>query len=741
MRHFVAPIFLILFTLFGCGAKQDDTKNNGKMVVLLDEVHSQVIATDITYYFNSERAIALDSMRKNSTNFEDYLSNSYWFFRETLNSGNTEAAIELTEAFLKEVEESDNTLNAQWNYFFQRLLALSYIRLGEQENCLLNHSSASCILPIRGNGVHQLTEGSEKAIAIIEPLLENYPNDLELVWLLNVCYQTLGRFPEDVPQKYRIPESSFELSHPIVVPFNDVAMMAGVAQKSIAGGSIMEDFNNDGLLDIVATSSGLKDTDQMKLFINMGNGSFGDKTQEAGLEGLVGGLNCVQTDYNNDGWMDIFVLRGGWFGKWGQHPNSLLRNNRDGTFTDVTESSGLLSFHPTQTATWADFNNDGWLDVYIGNESTAANGRGPNKGKYHENEFYINRGNGTFQNLAKEIGLNVSGLVKGVTAIDANGDELMDIYVSIMGGFNKLFINKGNLEFEEMAADFGVSEPFVSFPVAAFDYDNDGHEDLMVGAYTTSNNPIAHEIAFELKGNSPTAAIPKLFRNTGENRFEDVTEKVGLSKSIYGMGFNFGDLDNDGFLDLYFGTGDPNFESIIPNRMFRNVKGQYFEEVTYTGGFSNVQKGHGISWGDIDNDGDQDIYITMGGAHEGDIYQNQLLENPIQVNNWINIQLSSYQNENIIGSKVKIVLEDGSTLFRRVSSGASFGGNSVALELGLGQIDLIKEISVTWAGTNEKSIFTNILPNQFIRIDKGMKELQVLTKKNYQFKNHQMHEH
>ena len=85
-----------------------------------------------------------------------------------------------------------------------------------------------------------------------------------------------------------------------------------------------------------------------------------------------------------------------------------------------------------------------------------------------------------------------------------------------------------------------------------------------------------------------------------------------MNKSIYGMGFNYGDLDNDGFLDIYLGTGDPNFESIIPNRMFRNVGGKYFEEVSFSGGFANIQKGHGISWGDIDNDGDEDIYLTMG---------------------------------------------------------------------------------------------------------------------------------
>lgn len=131
--------------------------------------------------------------------------------------------------------------------------------------------------------------------------------------------------------------------------------------------------------------------------------------------GYVGGLNAVQTDYNNDGFADIFIMRGGWFGKWGQHPNSLLKNNQDGTFTDVTAEAGLLSFHPTQTAVWADFNNDGWLDVFIGNESTEMPSRlRTARGKFHYPEFYVNQRNGTFKNVARIKGFDFTGLIKGL---------------------------------------------------------------------------------------------------------------------------------------------------------------------------------------------------------------------------------------------------------------------------------------------------------------------------------------
>jgi hypothetical protein len=711
----------IVFLMQSCDFEENKTvqERNQYMVSLLAERHSDVSPSEITYYFNEKRAQVLDSMRQfKKNNFQEYVSFSYWYFREVLNSGFTEKAIEEIENFNVEIAEADQKLDKQWDYFYKRLQALSYIRLGEQQNCLINHSSASCILPIANAGIHQLKMGSESAIQIIEPLLEDYPEDLELVWLLNICYQTIGEYPGSVPSKFLIAPEAFENDNRTLKAFIDRAPNLGIASKGISGGSIVEDLNNDGYLDIVASSSGITEKDQLKIFFNQGDGTFIDKTEDSGVSGLFGGLNCMQTDYNNDGLIDLFVLRGGWFGQWGQHPNSLLKNNGDGTFTDVTEKAGLLSFHPTQTAVWRDFNQDGWLDVFIGNETTTTStiGRAA-RGKVHASEFYVNQKDGTFKNMATDSGLEFKELIKGVTALDANNDGLADIYISIMGGNNKLMINQGDLKFIDQAKALNLTEPFVSFSTGSMDYNNDGFDDLFVSAYTTSNNPLAHEVTFELQGNSPTAALPKLYKNNGDGTFSDATESTGFLKSIYGMGFNYGDLDNDGYLDLYFGTGDPNFESIIPNRMFRNVEGEFFEEVSFVGGFSNIQKGHGISWGDMDNDGDHDIYITMGGAHEGDVYQNQLLVNPNEDNNWINIQLTGKKsNRKAVGAKVHLVTSTGQHLYRTVSNGASFGGNSYALEIGLGKSMSIEVLEVTWPMRNSKQVFKNISANQAIEI-------------------------
>ncbi len=163
------------------------------------------------------------------------------------------------------------------------------------------------------------------------------------------------------------PPSSFSSEYDIG-RFVDVAPQVGLMHTGHSGGVVMEDFDGDGLLDIVITTSG--PLDQMRLFHNNADGTFSDRTREAGLLGEVGGLNVISTDYNNDGHPDLLVLRGGWWAEHGTYPMSLLRNNSNGTFDDVTEEAGLLSFHPTQTAAWADFDNDGWLDLFVGHETT-----------------------------------------------------------------------------------------------------------------------------------------------------------------------------------------------------------------------------------------------------------------------------------------------------------------------------------------------------------------------------------
>ena len=205
----------------------------------------------------------------------------------------------------------------------KRHLAISYLRLGEQENCISQHTSESCLLPIKGAGIHQIRRGSEGAIKLYTEILETDPRDISSRWLLNIAYMTLGQYPEQVPQKWLVPPEVFESEYDIK-RFYDVAPRLGIAVHGLSGGCVMDDFDGDGYLDLMASSWG--DRDQLRFFRNNGDGSFTDRTMAAGLKGIAGGLNLCHADYNNDGHADVLVLRGAWRQWDGLIPNSLLRN-------------------------------------------------------------------------------------------------------------------------------------------------------------------------------------------------------------------------------------------------------------------------------------------------------------------------------------------------------------------------------------------------------------------------------
>ena len=630
-------------------------------------------------------------------------------------AGKIEEGIEELEKIV-EARFSDGMVTFLSKPYFE-MLGIAYLRLGELENCIVNHTSESCLIPIQGQGIHLQTYGSENSIKYFTKILEADNYDLQARWLLNLAYMTLGRHPEDVPKKFLISDTLFASEYDIP-RFPDRAISLGVDHTALAGGSILDDFNNDGFLDIFCTSWGLNDP--VRLWLADGKGNYVDHTDDSGLNGIVSGLNCLQADFNNDGLVDILILRGGWLVRSGFHPNSLLMNVGEGRFVDVTIESGIYSAFPTQVGVWSDFNKDGWLDVFIGNE-------------WYPSELYISNGDGTFSNKAAEWGVDVEALVKGAAVGDVNNDGLPDLYVSTLTDNNYLFLNEGS-SFRDITMLAGVSKPDYGFPVWFWDYDHDGWDDIFVSGFKISGsgtNPIdmfkniTSDVASDYLGISNFAEYPMLFRNRGDNTFEDVTEKMGLNTVLYTMGSNFGDLDNDGFLDFYSGTGAPDFTSQVPNRMFRNDSARRFQDVTTAGGFGQIQKGHGISWGDLDNDGDQDIYTTIGGAVEGDVYGNMLLENPGFGNNWIELKFEGVEaNRSAIGTRIEVhVVNDDATVsifYHTVSSGGSFGANSLDAEIGLGKANDISKVIVTWPD-KEKSIqeFTDLEMNQAYYLKQG----------------------
>ena len=242
------------------------------------------------------------------------------------------------------------------------------------------------------------------AIGVLTDVLELDSTHRAAQWLLNIAYMTVGGYPEEVPGAHTIPPRAFE-SDVEMPPFNNIAPVLGLDTFDLSGGAIADDFDNDGYLDIVTSTW---DTDgQIRLFHNNQDGTFSERTEAAGLAGIFGGLNLLQADYDNDGNVDIYVLRGAWLSDDGRHPNSLLRNRGDGTFLDVTFDAGLGEAHyPSQTASWADYDNDGDLDLYVGNESTFA--------LEAPSQLFRNNGDGTFADVAADAGVENFSYAKGV---------------------------------------------------------------------------------------------------------------------------------------------------------------------------------------------------------------------------------------------------------------------------------------------------------------------------------------
>ena len=687
----------ILLTCWGC--ESTESKSHQEMIRILSE-KSEMVNPEINLYANKKRLAWLQNQI-----FDDHISAALQhqsvIANEMLNAGYTQQSIDQYNDVLYTIDSLKINPPESFMTAIQDLLAITHFRHGEETNCLDGHNAESCIMPIRGAGIHRNKNNAEIAINIYKSLLEKNPKDYVYRWLINLAYMVKGDYPDKVPHRWLIPQLT--PSDSITFPeFTEIAESAGLDHISLAGGSIADDFDGDGLIDIMVSSWGVDN--QLHYFKNMGNRGFEDRTESANLIGITGGLNMVHGDYDNDGWVDVFVLRGGWFGEDGNHPNSLLKNNGDGTFTDVTISTNIYSEHPTQTASWGDFNNDGWLDLFIGNESA--------EGFNHISELYQNNGDGTFSDVAQAHNINAIGFIKAVIWGDINNDGFLDLYISRLGEPNLLFQNSGpenNYHFKEISKKSGVTEPLNSFPAWFWDFNNDGWEDIWVSGY---DNTSGH-VAMDYLGLKHDGESPRLYQNNKDGTFTDVTKKANLDHPILTMGSNFGDLNNDGFLDFYAGTGDPDYRSIQPNRMFLNNRGESFDDVTFHGRFGHLQKGHGVSFADFDRDGDQDIHAVMGGAYEGSVYQNALFENPGGwENHWIGLSLRGKQtNKLALGVRIEIVLEGGFVVHRTVSSGGSFGGNPLDQMIGLGKDGEIKTINIFWPGSGTTQTFSGVDSN------------------------------
>ena len=718
-RALSGALGVLMLCASGCGRRPNASGDapaawggTPQMAALLARIARTTQPADIPFYLNAGRARILRAEMERAPTLEAKAPLWLQHAIELLNAGETRGAQESLAELERTLRSREPFLWEQMGLEVATWRAVASLREGEEANCCAVNTAESCLLPITGGGVHRRQEGSRRAMAILQRILRKHPGDLRARWLLSIAAMTLGRYPDGVPARWRIPPAAFASEHPFL-RFPNVAPRLGLAIRGLSGGCVADDLNGDGLLDLMVSSMGLPD--QLRLFLNRGDGRFQEWTQQAGLAGETGGLNLMPADYDNDGDLDVMVLRGGWMGKAGRFPCSLLRNEGGARFVDVTGSAGLLRAGPTQAAAWLDYDLDGLLDLFLAFES------GPHGA--HPCALYRNLGNGAFADVAHRAGVALTGYVKAAVAADYDNDGDPDLFLSRLeegGARNVLYRNDGNGTFVDVAEAAGIRGPRFSFPAAFFDYDNDGWTDLFVCGFNVST---LAEVAADYLGRPQGGERPRLYRNNRDGTFTDVTRQAGLDRLILGMGINVGDLDNDGWLDLYVGTGNPSLDMVIPNRMFRNDGGRRFQEVTTAGGFGHLQKGHGIAFADLNNDGQQDVFAQMGGANFSDVAYSALFANPGHRGRWLVLRLEGARtNRGAMGARIRVTARTPRgrrTLHRTVGTGGSFGANPLRAEIGLGSADAVERVEVYWPVTRRLEQFTGLWPDRRYHLREG----------------------
>ena len=526
---------------------------------------------------------------------------------------------------------------------------------------------------------------------------------------------------------------------------HDSSPDAKYIMESMSGGLALIDYDRDGWPDIFFTGAltvqealaGKKA--QSALYHNNHDGTFTDVTEKAGVANPCWANGAVVGDYNNDGWPDMLVTCFGGV--------VLYRNNGDGTFTDVTKEAGLGGDHMWAAgASFGDYDGDGWADLFVdhyvdlnlqdlpkfGSEKTCKFRGidvqcGPAGLPGSPDNLYHNNHDGTFTECAQACGLRVAAFVKGVACADYDNDGRPDLYLSVRGGPNLLLHNDGpdaggHWHFSDVTAKAGpVQNPRLSFGTFFFDYDNDGWEDLLVFGYDLPHGVM--DVVADYLGLPNAGAKPKLYHNNRDGTFSDVTAEMHLNRICHTMGHNYGDLDNDGWLDFYCGTGDPDFRTLIPKRMFRNAEGHGFQDVTTATGTGHLQKGHGVAFADFNDDGAQDVFIVFGGAYTGDIGRSALFLNPGTTNHWLKLKLvGTKANRAAIGARLQVSLRTPAgprELYRTVSSGGSLGCNPLRQEIGLGKATAITAVRIRWPGSDTRQILRGLELDQSYLVREG----------------------
>jgi len=519
---------------------------------------------------------------------------------------------------------------------------------------------------------------------------------------------------------------------PVAALFEDVTDAAGVQfthangmsgdfyfAEIIGSGVALFDYDNDGRLDLLvlqgaplgkrtsATAAGCG----ARLFRNETEGGrlrFTDVTQKSGLCPRGYGMGIAVGDIDNDGHVDVFITH---FGA----PNQLFRNNGDGTFTDVTRTAGVAGAgHWGSSASFFDFDRDGWLDLYVANYVDYAVDNDKKCNNYTSARdycapttyapvsgiLYRNRGNGRFEDVSRQSGINrVVGNGLGVVAADVDGDGWPDLFVANDGTPNHLWINRRDGTFRNEAQLRGAAvnadgAPEAGMGIDIADYDGNGTEDAFITHLT-------HEKA-------------TLYVNTGKGYFEDRSAAAGLylaTTPYTGFGTAFLDYDNDGWLDIVIANGAVHIieklaraDDPLPlhqtKQLLRNLGNGRYQEMTASAGpaFALSEVGRGLAVGDLDNDGAMDFVVSNNNGRLR-VFQNRVGATA----NWLGLRLMTGKRD-AYGAKVELRRKNAPPLWRRVRADGSYlSANDARVLIGLGSASEIEALFVQWPdGSRER---------------------------------------
>jgi ASPIC and UnbV/FG-GAP-like repeat len=528
--------------------------------------------------------------------------------------------------------------------------------------------------------------------------LEQDLTDEQARYWLWLAAQKAGGYPHTVREDMRMEVvAGF---YPTRVAFENVATEVGLDKTSGGRGTAVFDSNGDGTLDVVIAGAHAG----CSLYRNNGDGTFTDISTGSGLDRCVYSFALAVGDYDNNGLADLFISGMGFFDGQGL----LMRNNGDGTFTEVTKEAGLSTWGPGFVATWVDYDRDGYLDLFLANNLGGLfNGKVPNR-------LFHNNGDGTFTDVTEAANLKALWPTIGAAWGDFRNDGWPDLFISNFGRA-QLFRNNGDGTFTDVSRDAGIdSPPVIGGVCLCCDIDDDGWLDIVQFTYSRPRDAI-----YTLRtGQGPDDGTPmRVFRNNRDGTFTNIAPQLGLTGCWGTMSGTVGDFNNDGYLDLLLGNGDPSIDRTEAAVLLEN-DGHRFHNVTFAAGLPFTGKGHGANMADLAGDGRLHLIVAGGGLYPGDLLTATVHRPTRRPGNYLNVRLvGTRSNRDAIGARLSLQA-GGRKQHRLVSGGSGFGCLPFEQHFGLGELTHTDALEIRWPSGHLQRLDRPPI-NQSLRIFEG----------------------